>query len=95
MDDIDKQKMNYLNRAHPSYIENLYKEYIKNPSAIEFGWRKFFEGYEFQSMHSGTLGVGENSSPQSSKEFRVMNLIDEYRRRPGINSRNSRCCLWW
>ncbi len=81
MDDKDKKKFNYLNGAHPQYIENLYSEYKKNPDAMEYGWKKFFEGYDFQSIHSGTIRVGDSNSPQSSKEFRVMNLIDEYRRR--------------
>jgi 2-oxoglutarate dehydrogenase E1 component len=37
----------YITHSHPSYIENLYKDYIQNPENVDPEFRKFFEGFDF------------------------------------------------
>ena len=55
----------YVFNAHPTYIESLYKEFKSNPTAIEDGWRTFFEGFEFAQNGNGHL---EESITQSSMD---------------------------
>ena len=37
----------YVMSSHPSYIESLYNDYAKDPSAVDPELRKFFEGFDF------------------------------------------------
>ncbi|PKP50194.1 MAG: 2-oxoglutarate dehydrogenase E1 component [Bacteroidetes bacterium HGW-Bacteroidetes-11] len=70
-------KLSYLSNADSEYIEQLYKSYQKDPSSVDPGWQKFFEGFEF---------ARKNFSPASDNltvpgEFKVINLINGYRQR--------------
>jgi 2-oxoglutarate dehydrogenase E1 component len=37
----------FITNSHPSYIEGLYQDYLKNPEAVDPEFRKFFEGFDF------------------------------------------------
>lgn len=69
----------YLSNADGAAIEELYKQYLSNPESVEFGWRKFFEGFDFQRADfiETTAEIPENLI----KEFKVINLINGYRSR--------------
>jgi 2-oxoglutarate dehydrogenase E1 component len=68
----------YLSNAHPDAIEDLYNTYLNNPDALEHGWKKFFEGFEFARTNFNDGGaVPENIAG----EIKVMNLIAGYRQR--------------
>ena len=70
----------YLSNAHPEYIESIYKEYLQDPDAVDIGWRKFFEGFEFaQTMKNGKVSKG--MEVERRKEVNVLNLINAYRTR--------------
>ncbi len=75
----------YITNQHPSYIENIYNEFVKNPENIDQDLRKFFEGFDFAVSHQPTTNGQQKSvdSGQSSvdltKEFSVYNLIQAYR----------------
>ena len=36
----------FLTNADPVAIDNLYQQYQANADSVDFGWRKFFEGFE-------------------------------------------------
>jgi 2-oxoglutarate dehydrogenase E1 component len=40
----------YIANADVAAIETLYEAYQKNPESVDFGWRKFFEGYDFSQQ---------------------------------------------
>ena len=40
-------KLSYLSNANSEYIDSLYQSYKEDPNAIDFGWQKFFEGFDF------------------------------------------------
>ena len=40
-------KISYVGNADVSAIDHLYKEYSQNPSNVDIGWQKFFEGFDF------------------------------------------------
>ncbi|MCC6187244.1 MAG: 2-oxoglutarate dehydrogenase E1 component [Chitinophagaceae bacterium] len=79
------QDFSYLNSSHPSYIEALYNEYLKNPTASDPEWKSFFDGFDYASGRTnGTTAPVASSVPTSehlSKEFAVFKLIYGYRSR--------------
>lgn len=72
-------KFSYIGNADPAAVDNLYQSYLKDPSSVDEGWAKFFEGFEFaRTNFEDTAGaVPENFQ----KEFKVINLINGYRSR--------------
>src|SRR5690606_26216903 len=62
------------------YIDSQYQLYKQDPQSVEFGWQKFFEGFDFGREASGTSG-NEVAPEQFLKEVNVLNLIDGYRQR--------------
>ena len=40
-------RLNYINSGNAAYINSLYEAYKQDPESIEFGWQKFFEGFDF------------------------------------------------
>ena len=71
-------KFSYLGNAETSSVEDLFQQYLKDSSSVEYGWQKFFEGFEFARKN-----YEENAEiPQNvKKEFDVINLINGYRSR--------------
>ncbi|HNS16518.1 MAG TPA: 2-oxoglutarate dehydrogenase E1 component [Bacteroidales bacterium] len=67
----------YLSNSDLAQLEELYLTYKANPDSVDFGWRKFFEGYEF----AGGSFLTNQDKIISSKEFSVITLINEYRKR--------------
>jgi 2-oxoglutarate dehydrogenase E1 component len=75
----------YITSSHPSYIENLYADFVKNPESVDPDLRKFFEGFDFAvSVGNGKLNGKNISAVQVEgvsldKEFGVYQLIVAYR----------------
>ncbi len=70
----------YLNGENAEYIDSLYKAYKEDPNAVEFGWQKFFEGFDFG--RTGTDAPEISQAPEHFfKEVNVLNLINGYRNR--------------
>jgi 2-oxoglutarate dehydrogenase E1 component len=72
MDDLS-----YLSNADVSAIDELYARYRKDPESVDFGWRKFFDGFRFAQTTFGDGAVHEDMH----SEFKVLNLIEGYRSR--------------
>jgi 2-oxoglutarate dehydrogenase E1 component len=69
--------LNFLNTTDPSVIEDLYTQYQADPKSVEPGWRMFFEGFEFAQENYQK----KSTDVASTAEFKVINLINGYRRR--------------
>lgn len=74
----------FLGNAHASVIDEMYTRYRQSPGALEDGWNRFFEGFEFARTQYPELPAlaslpsgGSNESIR--KEFMVLQLIDLYR----------------
>lgn len=68
----------YISNAHPDAVEGMYKNYLADPDSVDFGWKKFFEGFEFARTNFEETGI----LPQNVvNEIKVMNLIHGYRQR--------------
>ncbi len=73
-------KLTYLNPNSAAYVESLYESYKQDPESVDFGWQKFFEGFEL-----GRSGDASNVTLETPehflKEIGVLNLINGYRTR--------------
>ena len=60
----------YIANADAAAIETLYQAYQQNPESVDFGWRKFFEGFDFsQQFPEGASvlpGTAANGMPASN-----------------------------
>ena len=74
------ERLTYLNNGNAAYINSLYEAYQQNPESIEFGWQKFFEGFDFGAADDSST-ISAATATTLSKEINVLNLIDGYRTR--------------
>lgn len=71
-------KLSYLSNADPALIDEYYKKYQSDPDSVDYGLRRFFEGFDFSQQRYPTT---EYTEPLTDKEFKVINLIEDYRKR--------------
>lgn len=68
----------YVGNGDVNAVEDLYNQYRNDPESVDFGWKKFFEGFEFSRANFESGGaIPENVQ----KEFKVLQLINDYRSR--------------
>ena len=69
-------KFSFLGALHTGMIEQMYDKFVQDPQSIEEEWSNFFQGFDFaKEVYS------EEDIPQVfQKEFKVINLIDAYRK---------------
>ena len=69
-------KFSFLGALHTGMIEQMYDKFVQDPISIEEEWRSFFQGFDFaKEVYS------DEDIPQVfQKEFKVINLIDAYRK---------------
>ncbi len=81
-----------LSNAHPSFIENLYQQYLQNPASVDSSWQLFFNGFDYAAQNidpngqAAAAAVGSGSAQtldadKLQKELSVLKLIDGYRHR--------------
>ncbi|HRX92916.1 MAG TPA: 2-oxoglutarate dehydrogenase E1 component [Chitinophagaceae bacterium] len=58
----------YITNSSPAFIENLYREFLKDPANVDPEMKKFFEGFDFAM---GQMNVGSNGSLAASSETPV------------------------
>lgn len=73
-------KLSYLSNANSEYIDSLYQSYKEDPNSIDFGWQKFFEGFDFGRGSEASV-VSVETPDHFLKEINVLNLINGYRQR--------------
>ena len=76
-------RLNYINSNNAAYIDSLYEVYQQDPQAVDFGWQKFFEGFDFgkAAPAQSAAGVKTETPEHFLKEIHVLNMIDGYRSR--------------
>lgn len=67
----------YINSVDSEWIEEQYKKYQDAPESVDKSWRHFFKGFDFAQK---SYPVDQNEL-QIPSEFKVINLIDDYRAR--------------
>jgi 2-oxoglutarate dehydrogenase E1 component len=72
---------NYINSGNAAYINSLYESYKQDPASVDYGWQKFFEGFDFGRETPGATVAGGETSEHVLKEINVLNMINGYRSR--------------
>jgi len=68
----------FLGNTSINTIEEIYSQYLQDPESVDETWRNFFKGFEFAQKHYPVSG---REAEVFDKEFKVINLIDAYRKR--------------
>jgi len=74
-------RLNYINSGNAAYINSLYEAYKQDPESVDFGWQKFFEGFDFGKDTPASAAVTTETPEHILKEINVLTLIDGYRSR--------------
>jgi len=62
----------YVSNGNAAYISALYEDYQKDPESIEFGWRKFFEGFDFGKSATDAINeVAGNTLHSKMKKLSI------------------------
>ncbi len=76
----------YVHNADLAAIDNLYQQYQNDNESVDFGWRKFFEGFDLGSQK---YEAGAAVSEDAIKEIQALNLIHGYRQRGHLFSKTN------
>ena len=79
-------RFTFLGNTDIHTIQQMYHQYLKEPGSVEASWRNFFEGFEFAQKH---YPVSSQDAELFDKEFKVINLIDAYRKRGHLFTRTN------
>ena len=71
-------QFSFLNSIDIDYIDELHQRYLVDKRLVEPSWRTFFDGYEFAKFSYENI---DEIPSNVLKEFRVINLINDYRSR--------------
>ena len=69
-------KFSFLGAIHTGWVEDMYDKYLQDPQSIEKEWSNFFQGFDFAKE----IYTVEDVPQVFQKEFKVINLIDAYRK---------------
>jgi 2-oxoglutarate dehydrogenase E1 component len=69
--------LDFISQAEPNALDALYQQYCADPNSVDETWRLFFKGFD---LALATYDK-ESPTPQTLKEFQVINLIQAYRTR--------------
>ena len=78
LNDMSKTDLTYIANADPAAIDSLYEQYKSDVDSVDFGWKKFFEGFD---LGTGKYEEGAGLSENALQEINVLNLINGYRSR--------------
>jgi len=73
MDDLS-----FLQSLDTEAIEELYQKYRKDPGSVDSSWHHFFQGFDLARRD---YSHPESESLTFDEEFKVLNLINGYRKR--------------
>ncbi|HYC40913.1 MAG TPA: 2-oxoglutarate dehydrogenase E1 component [Chitinophagaceae bacterium] len=83
----------YITSSSPAFVENLYRDFLRDPGSIDPDLRKFFEGFDFAMTAARENGHGapvqELPGMALDREFAVYNLILAYRRKGHLIARTN------
>ncbi|HEY5328174.1 MAG TPA: 2-oxoglutarate dehydrogenase E1 component [Mucilaginibacter sp.] len=74
-------RLNYINSGNAAYINSLYELFKQDPESVDFGWQKFFEGFDFGKGTQASAPPDTETNEHFLKEIKVLTMIDGYRSR--------------
>jgi 2-oxoglutarate dehydrogenase E1 component len=82
-------KFSYISNDDVAAIDNLYQQYKADAESVDFGWKKFFEGFEMGEQKFNSSSKSAVLSEDILKEINVLNLIKGYRTRGHLFTRTN------
>ena len=85
-------KHSYLSNGDTAALDALYQQYLNDPSSVDAGWARFFEGFELARTSYEALPnvqVTSGGDAQLRKEFLVLDYINAYRQRGHLFTRTN------
>ncbi|MFO0889785.1 MAG: 2-oxoglutarate dehydrogenase E1 component [Isosphaeraceae bacterium] len=67
------------NRANLDLIEDLHRQWTKDPQAVDASWQHFFQGYELGQTPTTMPVPGGGPAPEQEAVKAVTRLVDAYR----------------
>lgn len=62
----------YITNSSPAFIENLYREFVKDPESVDPDFKKFFEGFDFAVTNTKVTTNGNGAAVKETiKEVTV------------------------
>ncbi|WP_158825144.1 2-oxoglutarate dehydrogenase E1 component [Mucilaginibacter lacusdianchii] len=77
-------RLNYINSGNAAYIDSLYEAYKNDSESVDYGWQKFFEGFDFgqgNAPQPAAANAAAGTPEHVLKEINVLNMINGYRSR--------------
>jgi len=72
--------LDFILRANPDYIDDLYRQYQRDPHAVGADWAHFFAGFELGTNgHRPATAAVPDSTPQVERLVGIFDLIHTYR----------------
>ncbi len=71
-------ELSFLQNLDTEAIEELYQKYRKDPGSVDSSWHHFFQGFDLARRN---FSHPESESLTFDEEFKVINLINGYRKR--------------
>jgi len=71
-------ELSFLQHLDSEAIEELYNKYRKDPASVDPSWHHFFQGFDLARRD---FSHPESESLTFDEEFKVINLINGYRKR--------------
>lgn len=70
----------FITNAHPTFVENLYRDFVSNPESVDPEFRKFFEGFDFAVANATVAATSSTGvSGDVIKELGAYRLVLGYR----------------
>ena len=64
--------LDFILRANPDYVEELYSQYLRDAQSVGADWAHFFAGFEYGAD-------GRGAAAQAERHLGVLDLIHSYR----------------
>ena len=65
-------KFSYISNGDVNAIDDLYQQYLKDQDSVDFGWKKFFEGFDMGQQKFNGNSKGVAVSENFIKEVNVL-----------------------
>ena len=72
----------YITSSSPAFIENMYLEFVKDPSSVDPELKKFFEGFDF-AVGNGASSVSESTNGKSAAPVAAPTTLNKEASEPG------------
>lgn len=92
----------YITNSHPEFIENLYRDFSRDPESVDPEMKKFFEGFDFaittaaangkSATAAGTVADAGKQLAENvdwMREIRVYRMILGYRNKGHLLARTN------